>query len=95
MPFLVMLDAAGNVATRPGAYTAKRHYGEKACVSATRQGNDIVVNVPLLIFQGLHVEGFPYRINVFGEGFAWQEQHPLPSRLTHADFNPDDLGWLV
>ncbi len=95
MPFLVMVDAAGNVATRPGAYTAKHHYGEKACVSATRQGDDIVVNVPLLIFQGLHAEGFPYRINVFGEDFAWQEQHPLPSRLTHADFNPDDLGWLV
>lgn len=95
MPFVIMIDEKGNATTLPEATTAKRHYGEKAAVSSQVQGNDIIVDVPLLIFRGLHEEGLPFRINITGDGFHWIEQHPWPCRLVHAEYNPNDMGWLV
>lgn len=57
--------------------------------------NEQTISIPLQIFDGFRREGFPMRINIYGDGFAWVKNTPWPYRLLQEDSNPACLGWLV
>lgn len=60
------------------------------------QDDDVVLTLPLSIFDGFHREGFPMRINVStSQGEGWVTRHAWPMRLLHQDYNPASMGWLV
>lgn len=58
-------------------------------------GNDILLSIPLHMFDGFRREGFPMRINIWGEDFHWVDPKPWPWRLQHNGYNPAGMGWLI
>lgn len=60
-----------------------------------QQYGDITdIQIPLAPFESFIREGFPVRINVFGDGFAWCDPKPWKRRLMHGTYNPAAAGWL-
>ncbi|MBO7147096.1 MAG: hypothetical protein J6W81_05055 [Lentisphaeria bacterium] len=67
-------------------------------ISATkivRSAEKISITIPRSEFDGFVREGFPMRVNVYGDDFGWVKNTPWPSRLLHVTFNPNCTGWLV
>ena len=55
----------------------------------------LMMDDPLHMFDGFRREGFPMRINIWGEDFHWVDPKSWPWRLQHNDYNPAGMGWLI
>lgn len=53
------------------------------------------VSIPHTAFEGYRREGFPMRINVKTQNYAWVDCPPWPPRLLHENYNPNATGWLL
>ena len=70
-------------------------FAERPDVRVEYDGADVKITVPLKIFDGFRRPGFPMRMNIYGDDFAWIKPEPWQGRLLHGDFNPASAGWLI
>lgn len=56
--------------------------------------NDIIIEVPLELFDGYRKDGFPMRVNLWGTDYHWVDPKLWPYRLEHNCYNPEGAGWL-
>ena len=66
-----------------------------AKIRLARKDRITTVCLPLKILDGFRREGFPMRINLRGNGFAWVPYRKVPDRLMLHDFDPAYAGWLL
>ena len=85
----IFFDGGGNF--KLDTYVLRR--AEK--LKVTGRDQVYTVSLPLRIFDGFRREGFPMRINLRGDVFAWVPYRQVPDRLMLHDFNPACAGWLL
>ena len=88
-PLLINVWASGLVEINGGAFP-----DPPECI-VKKEGKSCMIDIPLAIFEGFRVPGFPMRFNIYGKDFHWIDPRRWPMRLLHGDYNPAGSAWLI